>query len=86
MEDTTIRVIFDGIGLIGVGLIVYAFFLIQRGTVTIQDMQYQWLNLAGAILITISLFNTWNTASFVIEMFWIAISVYGLSKARKNRR
>jgi len=35
-------------------------------------------DLAGALLILVSLFAEWNLPSVVVEGFWAAISVYGL--------
>jgi len=39
------------------------------------------VNLAGAALLTISLLVNMNPASLVLEFFWAAISLWGLSKA-----
>lgn len=43
-------------------------------------------NLAGAILLTISLLVHTNLASLVLEGFWAAIALYGLMKALVGRR
>ena len=40
----------------------------------------------GASLILISLFYEWNFPSVVIEIFWVAISLYGMAKALRERR
>ena len=71
----------DLIGTTGVGLIVWAYFLLQTGKVEAISVRYSWLNLAGAVMILISLFFTFNFASFVIEVFWIIISIIGLVRA-----
>ena len=42
-------------------------------------------NLAGAILLTISLLVHTNLASLVLEGFWAAIAIYGLIKAYLGR-
>jgi phosphoglycerol transferase MdoB-like AlkP superfamily enzyme len=42
-------------------------------------------NLAGAILLTISLLVHTNLASLVLEGFWAAIALYGLMKALVGR-
>nr|WP_046904679.1 hypothetical protein [Croceibacterium atlanticum] len=43
------------------------------------------VNLAGAILLTISLIVHTNLASLVLEGFWAAIALFGLGKAFAER-
>lgn len=40
-------------------------------------------NLFGSILIAISLIKYFNIGTFVVEIFWISISLYGLIKSIK---
>ncbi len=75
---------FNAIGIAGVALIIVAFFLLQSGKLTSEKMIYPVLNLVGAILHIVSLYRFWNVASFVIEIFWIAISAYGIWKITKK--
>ncbi|MBD3728398.1 MAG: permease [Sphingomonadales bacterium] len=42
-------------------------------------------NLAGAILLTVSLVYHMNWPSLVLEAFWAAIAMYGIGKALKQR-
>ena len=44
------------------------------------------LNLAGSILLTISLMVNVNPASLVLEAFWSCIAIYGLAKAFRAGR
>lgn len=44
------------------------------------------LNLAGSILLTISLMVNVNPASLVLEAFWSSIAIYGLAKALRSGR
>ena len=76
---------FNAIGLIGVALILLAYFLLQRGTLTARRMAYLLLNLQGASLILVSLVHDWNLAAFVIEASWVAVSLYGIAKTIKQR-
>lgn len=71
----------DAIGLVGVSLIVATYFLSQIGRMTVNRPLYPALNGLGALLILYSLMHTFNTASFVIEVFWLAISAVGLVRA-----
>jgi hypothetical protein len=43
-------------------------------------------NLAGAVLLTVSLLVHTNMASLVLEGFWAAIAIYGLVKAVRLRK
>lgn len=74
------------IGLLGVFLILVAYFLIQTGKLTSDDLAFPLLNGIGALLHLYSLFYYWNVASFVIEIFWVGISVYGVWKVLRARR
>ena len=44
------------------------------------------LNLAGSILLTVSLLVNVNPASLVLEAFWSSIAIYGLAKAFRAGR
>ncbi|GGY45358.1 CBU_0592 family membrane protein [Parvularcula lutaonensis] len=78
--------IFDTIGIIGVLCILAAYFLLQTEKIRSDELRYPVLNLVGAVLILISLIHTFNLASFVIEICWIAISLYGIAKILRSRR
>lgn len=79
-------IFYNATGLIGVGLIVLAFFLLQSGRVANGAAWYAVLNCLGAGLHIVSLIRFWNLASFVIEVFWISISVYGYWRFRHQRK
>lgn len=78
--------IYDLLGLIGSLIIIGAYFATQRGLVEASDWRFPLANLIGAALILASLMFAWNLAAFVIEVFWIAISIYGLARALGTRR
>ena len=69
----------DVVGNIGVGLIVLSYFLLQTGKMDSNKLAYSVTNLVGASFLLISLYYNFNLASVVIELFWIAISLYGIS-------
>ena len=75
----------DFVGLAGVSCILAAYFLLQIEKVRGDSAQYLLLNLVGAILLIISLMVTFNLASFVIEICWLGISIFGLSKIAWRR-
>lgn len=78
--------IYQWLGFIGMAFVVIAYFLLQINKYTIKSIQYQLLNLIGAILLLISLFVHFNLGSFIIEIFWIAITIYGIAINIKNKK
>ncbi len=78
-------IIFNIIGISGISLIILAYFLLQTDRMKKTDPAYPVLNLLGAMLHIVSLCRFWNLASFVIEIFWIAISLYGIRKFQRDR-
>lgn len=72
--------LFNAAGVIGVILILIAYFGVQTGKLKPTDMAFPLLNFTGALLHLISLYMFWNLASFIIEVFWIIISIYGMVK------
>ena len=77
--------IFQFIGFIGMIFVVIAYFLLQTEKQKITSLTYQLLNLIGAILLLISLFVHFNLGSFVIEIFWITITLYGMYKNLRKK-
>jgi hypothetical protein len=71
---------FDIIGSIGVGLIILTYILLQLEKLRSTDLLYSLLNGAGAALILISLFYSFNFPSFIVEFFWLLISLFGIGK------
>jgi hypothetical protein len=72
--------IHDVAGITGSLLVIAAYFATQAGWFGASDPRFAWANLAGAVLIIFSLTVDWNLAAFVMEIFWILISVFGLAR------
>ena len=70
----------DIIGTIGVALIVLVYLLLQLEKIDPKALSYSLINFIGSIMILYSLIHTWNLASVIIEVFWIAISLFGVYK------
>ena len=70
--------IYRATGLVGAAIFVVAYFANQARWLGSDDWRFPAANLAGALLILVSLSAEWNLPSVVIEGFWAAISVYGL--------
>ena len=50
-----------------------------------DQLAYSVINLLGALLIVVSLYFQFNLASFVIEIFWILISIIGIVRYFRKR-
>ncbi len=76
----------DVIGLTGVFVILWYYFLLQIGKSKPESFAFSFANLAGSILVLISLFSNWNLSSFVIEVAWVVISFCGTLKAIVDKK
>lgn len=70
----------DYVGMIGVLIILIAYFLLSTGKWVSDSSIYQFLNFLGAWLILFSLYFHWNISSVVIEIAWIIISIIGMMR------
>lgn len=77
---------YDYIGIVGVTIIVVTYFLLQIEQVDSKSFIYSFLNAFGSIMILYSLNYNWNLSSFIIEFFWVLISIYGIWKWNKKKR
>ena len=69
---------FDLIGNIGVVLLMIAYLMLQLNKLRSDDLAYSLMNAAGASLIVISLLVNFNLSAFIMEVFWVLISVVGI--------
>lgn len=68
----------DFIGVAGAALILIAYFVLQLGRIDATNVWYSVSNAAGAAFILLSLYFEFNLSAFLIESFWLAISLYGI--------
>jgi HD-like signal output (HDOD) protein len=73
------------LGLVGVAIIVVAYFANQQDWLSAERWQFPAANLIGSLLILTSLYQAWNFPSVVIEVIWSAISLYGLGRRLRQR-
>jgi predicted membrane protein len=66
------------ISMIGMACVVFAYFAIERGWLDNKNIKLYVINLIGALLLLISLLINFNLGSFIIEIFWIIISMMGI--------
>src|SRR5437773_10022272 len=77
---------FDLVGNIGVLLMVVAYLLLQLEKLSSSALSYLLLNAVGALLVIISLKFRFNLSAFLMEAFWLLISLFGLMKPLFARR
>jgi hypothetical protein len=74
------------IGYLGAGVVAVAYFLNQKGDLRSDDWRFPATNLAGSLLVMVSLAYNLNAPSAVIEVFWSSISLYGIWKSLRGTR
>ena len=77
---------YDLVGSIGVGIIILTYILLQLEKIKSETLIYSLLNACGAGLILISIYFDFNFSAFVVELFWLLISLFGMTRyfLRKN--
>lgn len=74
------------IGFAGAAVLMAAYFANQQRWLSSEDWRYPALNFVGSAMIFVSLWFEWNFPSVVIEVFWAAISLWGIVKSLADRR
>ncbi|MFT5143870.1 MAG: hypothetical protein ACI84D_002501 [Thalassolituus oleivorans] len=77
--------VFDIIGLVGVGLIVVAYILLQSGRTSVANPWFSVVNAVGSSMVLVSLYFEFNLAAAVVEVFWFVVSLYGLWRSTSRR-
>ncbi len=72
--------IYDVLGNIGVFFIILTYFLLQIRKLSSESLFYSALNALGASLIIVSLLFDFNLSAFIMEAFWVMISLIGIGK------
>ena len=75
----------DLIGYTGVALLIITYAMLQLDKIDPKGFWYSFNNLLVAILVTVSLIETPNKPSMVIEFFWFMISAYGITMFYKRK-
>ena len=71
---------YDLAGNLGVLMMVVAYLLLQLEKLSSSAVSYLLLNALGAILVIVSLMFRFNLSAFLMEGFWLLISLFGLAK------
>jgi hypothetical protein len=59
---------------------VIAYLLLQLDRLSSSSFTYLILNALGAVLVIVSLMVRFNLSAFLMEVFWLLISLFGLAK------
>ncbi|RLA00571.1 MAG: hypothetical protein DRQ47_09300 [Gammaproteobacteria bacterium] len=76
----------DILGLLGSILIIIGYLLLQMEKISSKKFIYSFINGLGALLIIVSLYFNFNLSAFVIEFFWLLISIFGLYKWARQQK
>jgi hypothetical protein len=68
----------DVFGIAGVILLVITYLLLQVNKLQSAGLLYSLLNALGASLIILSLLDNFNLSAFLMEAFWVLISLVGV--------
>ena len=68
----------DLVGNIGVIVLMIAYLMLQLNKLSSSGLAYSLLNAIGASLIVVSLLVNFNLSAFIMEVFWVLISLLGI--------
>ena len=77
---------YDALGSIGVAVIIFTYIALQLEKIRSESLSYSLLNAAGAGLIIVSLVYSFNFPAFIVEFFWLLISLFGIAKYFLRRK
>lgn len=73
------------IGWIGAFLLLLAYFLLVHKNLTSRSKMYQVLNVLGALMLAINTVVAKAYPSFLTNMIWVLIGLYGLFHIAKQK-
>jgi len=68
----------DWLGIAGSSMICTAYLAVANGWVDARRLGYHVINLAGSVLLLISLYYRPNAGAILIEVLWASIAIYAL--------
>ncbi|HEY5337999.1 MAG TPA: hypothetical protein VIJ85_07345 [Rhizomicrobium sp.] len=71
-------------GFAGSIAILIAYFANQTGRLASDNWHFPFINLVGSLMILASFYTAINWPSLFIEIFWIAISIFGLIRSLRR--
>lgn len=77
---------YDVVGNVGVCMILGCYLLLQLDRLESSGLTFSILNGIGALLILISLAYEFNKSAFIVELFWLLISLFGIVRYLMSKR
>jgi hypothetical protein len=77
--------VLDAVGIIGVIMLMVTYLLLQLNKLQSNALAYSLLNAIGALLIIFSLLVNFNLSAFLMEAFWVLISLIGIFRYLRPR-
>ena len=73
------------VGFVGAFFILLAFWLLTHRVVHSHSYEYLGLNLFGGACLAFETYSARSYASFILNVFWFVIALYGLLYAHKRK-
>lgn len=73
-------------GLIGVFMMLVAYATGASGKLKTDELPSLVVNLAGSLLVVVSLMFRFNLPAFIMEVSWALVALYGLAKLALKKR
>jgi hypothetical protein len=85
VEINVVEVAVEVAGWVGATLILLSYGLLTTHRLVSTSPIYQWMNVIGAIGFAIN--GAWNHAypSMTLNIIWLVLAVYGLTRGRRSR-
>ena len=74
----------DFVGNLGVALMMVAYLLLQLNKLS-NGLVYSVVNAVGASLVVLSLLTNFNLSAFLMEAFWVLISIVGIVRHLRSK-
>ena len=86
MQSTTLLdSLYTAMGFLGVGMVLFSYFLLQAGKVKPESQLYAALNIGGSCGILVSLIPAFNLPSMAMQLCWITITLFGVIRRRMKK-
>lgn len=79
------ELVLQAVSVVGAGLILGAFFALQRGWWASHDLGYLWANFLGATLLGIVAVSDRRIGFVILEVAWAAVAAVSILRGRPPR-